>query len=400
MHTKSFDEPTVTLTDGPGWRVFVESGDCCASVSDARAAEIGLYGSLPPSVIRGEKPHPDVTPPPPSSRTWHVESVLDWLRMTAPGFVATEILAWARHRFGEPTEERGFSFYRNAHVFPGGLVVLTGHSTGDSVMVELGGDALSIHDPEARRDLARDLVTLGFTCTRLDVAQDFKGDHVDLVERVEQWCRGGHLCGAKSWAPVHTFNARGDRKQSMVTIGGRGSSGSGRYVRCYDKGLELKGPPNIHHRWEAEFSGDCAHAVLLDLINDYLPGEWHVRAAERALGAVDFRAGDVHQTLDRRPRLSFWAGLLDGLAVRIVRAKRSFTTGAAKLTWLRRTVMPTLMGIADQADVHLLDLFRELTSGVSDLNARRAYNRPSVMEAAELVHDVVHSRRRCSPSAA
>lgn len=337
------------LAAGWGWGVQAGDDEAVSAVRQpAGAGRTAAAASPAPDVTQGAKPHG-------TSRLYG----FDWIRFTGKLDDQELVERWAANRFGaEFTDQHGFSFYERCRTYKGGAKVLTDHDSGNSVMVELSGDALELHTPEDRLQLVRELVGLGLKATRLDIAIDTTGKDVGLIEAVTAACQRGELCGARSWKPITEYNHRGEVDSFGVNLGRRGNDGSGRYVRIYDKGLETgESKQGRWVRWEAEFTGSVAAQVAAEL-------HWTDRPLEvmtgHALGAVDFRGGEHHQSLSRRPRASWWTVFKGGReGLRFTKVRR-LSNLRGRVTWLKESVGLALAGMAHATGQEVMDVCREL----------------------------------------
>jgi len=136
---------------------------------------------------------------------------------------------------------------------------------------------------------------IGVTCSRIDIATDF---HDGVAEGLI-----GELiddAGQELGAGFRAWEARQPRRGAefvgdAINIGKRGKDGSGRYVRCYDKGLEQGTMPRGKHvRYETEYANEAAQQVYMALIGASGPRR---ALAEFALGGIAM----VHRAkFDRR----------------------------------------------------------------------------------------------------
>jgi DNA relaxase NicK len=221
------------------------------------------------------------------------------------------------------------------------------------IVLELPGSFLAPVPGADRVELMRQLRLMGFKPTRLDLAIDWRGVGIQLIEAMRRACEAGELCGARRWKPHREFSGRrvvGDG----VSVGKRGGDGSGRYLRAYDKGLETGTVSEGGWvRVELELADDCA-AQAADVLCE--AGQWEAAAVELVLGAVDFRevTGDKH--LAKRPRAAWWAAVLDGVeGVRVV-ASRSAAKLQTYAAWLKRAVFRPLQSHADELGMSLREV--------------------------------------------
>ena len=289
---------------------------------------------------------------------------IDWIRVvTLPGTpnetdvgAAQRARAWLEERFG-PRDHggRGKDLYKFGEYWENGVQLLWKHkSAGPSIIVP--GSVLSELDWEQQLHFLQDIL-IGRRCTRLDIAVDFIEHDVALIDEIRRGCleplrRGqtdssgkplSELVGATRVTPQEEWNA-GACVRYGVNLGRRGSDGSGRYVRCYDKGLESgEEPIGKWERFEAEFSKGCAQDVALAILLAGRPDEALREAFELACSAVDFREVRVRTRgksvgqmvyAKERPRAAWWEKIRGvGVRARPVRERKK----------------PTLDGVSENA---------------------------------------------------
>lgn len=348
------------LTRGMGWTNWVREDDAIEAdpMRGEAAAEANARRRLngPPSVLRGAKHE--------GEEGWIVEGI-HCLRMTGPEDVLPKLMEWVVKEWGDGCNERpGMSFFARSLRWEAGPIVQMEHNTMSLCMVIIEGKVLEQFTPEERVQMLRELIELGMKASRIDLALDLVGEHVELVERVEDAIRDGELCGPRRWKPNHEYNRHQVRLRSEVTMGRRGKEGSGRYVRVYDKGLEQGEEANRRHRWELECNGYVA-AEVATLVA--FAGEWEQRVREIALGAVDFRIGTARRALAERPRAAWWAILVDGIETLRVTVPRRTPSLDSTAAWFRQQVFPTLLAISE--------VMGDLGEAVSLLGAGRVTRR-------------------------
>lgn len=341
----------------------------------AGATVAGRCDSSPPPVARGANPHCGV----------------DWLRLMGEKSSLRDVHAVVSEYFGAGEECKGLFGLNRGLGFAAGQVRLfwDDGEAGERGGLDVSGGGLALLSADARVLFLRRVLECGMHCTRLDAALDLvaklPGDEVHLVEAVTEACEAGELVGARVFVRRRdVVDVRGvlELAGQSVSIGRRGKLGSGRYVRCYDKGLETgDAPANRWHRWEVEFSGECAAKVAGDLVGSE---DWGQTLRAYALGAVDFRAVTGARDSCRRPRVDWWAEVItlfqhrDDAVVR-VRVGSRCRNYERSVRWLNRCVAPVLRTFAYKAGVS----FQEIASGVMDPRGRLGGNGLVVFEFEE-----------------
>lgn len=308
---------------------------------------------------------------------------LDWMRATFPESRLDEVTEWACRRFGNDFEDQmGFGWYSCSRRWPGGLAVGYGQKgNGATCCVELTGSVLGRFTAMDRVEMVRELLELGAKFTRLDVAIDQKGEVVRLVELVGTACFRGKLCGARTWRPDVSFGPGGECTGQTIYIGKRGKEGSGRYVRCYDKGLESgESPANTHHRWEAEFSAEVAHQVAVGLSRADDPAHF---CAQVALGAVTFKDGESRRSWSERPDCHWWAQFKAGVRGVRFTAEKRLATLAGRVAWLKSAAARQVAAMAQITGSSMSLVWREIIGqGFTSAEMARTLKTAGVVEYA------------------
>jgi len=286
----------------------------------------------PLSVIRGAECQVSVT--------------VDWFNGASPSIGSLLLVV---HRFNELwgawRDCKGKHGYGRGQRWMSGAEVWYTPVNGEGqagMCVSLNGDALGSIAWDDRLDLLAFLIE-HVVCTRLDLAVDYRGERVRIIEEATASADRGELCRCRVHKPVV------EKRDNEVTayglnLGRRGKAGSGRYVRTYDKGLETgECPRGQWVRWEAELSKKVADSAVRRVLAADDPAR-EIRAI--ALGCVDFRmvTGDAH--LDRRPRARWFLDLVqDARPVRVA-AVRPAPSADRRQQWLRRCVYRSLQAMA------------------------------------------------------
>ena len=281
---------------------------------------------------------------------------LDWITVTGPGVLRGPGREWLISRFGSArTRVSGRKFYACGDKWASGAVLLFEHNSSDSCCIEFDGNTLAAMSADERIDVLRSLMSLGFRVTRLDVALDFVGCGLALGVRAVDSCERGELCGAKVYSTYIERTGAG-LKGHTVYLGRRGKNGSGRLTRIYDKGLERRSAPaGEWERWETVFSDDCAIEAAALLVES---DDWVATARALSLGAHDFRRVVPGETaISRRPRVEWFARIVEGVAVLRVRKTEKSSPDLERVArWLRTAVAPSLAAMGDKVGVSMADV--------------------------------------------
>jgi hypothetical protein len=249
--------------------------------------------------------------------------------------------------FGEFEDGKGGMYLSSSRVW-GSVRLFFDHDPDGKqyCVLEVPGSSLGLLCEADRLRLLRECLALGCRATRLDVAVDVRGSGLSIIERMQASCRAKELCGARRFEPKEVMGQRGLVAWGC-NIGQRGKDGSGRYVRCYDKGLETKtAPVGRWVRYEVEFSDDCASQAALCLGDCGDVASADSRMVELALGAVEFREANGSRSLARRAVASWWAAFVAGVrGVRLVAARVAATLSGYS-RWLGDGVWRGLSALA------------------------------------------------------
>lgn len=323
-------------------------------------------------------------------------SCIDWCRLVGPMSSFREADRLLRAAFGEPTEGRGRHFYAKKRRYEGGAELwYESLQDRDDCVVDLSGAVLGALEQWESWQLLLALKRAGcWRCTRIDLAIDFRADNVELVQAVEAACERGELTGAKV-ASVMVEKVAGCVRNAMVRIGKRGKTGSGRFGRAYDKGLETKTEPgNKWHRLEIEYSGDLANQAFAMLVQAESKREtcvemqgvprcasWQEQARAMVLGSFDFREVTGSRELKRRPRAAWWASVVAASETLRLKAKKRVLASLDRTAeWVRKSVAPTVWSMADRTGRSPFQVLLDLVGDVAEV---RRVLRPSVFQYAE-----------------
>lgn len=291
---------------------------------------------------------------------------IDWFRAVGPSCEAERITAKFDELFGPADYGPGRFGLRMGRHWPGGAMLALdiggdGKQAAPHCVVELPGSFLAPMTLDERLGIMRFLLASDdWKCTRLDIANDYHGSGITIIPDLIASCMRGELSGAKVFEPHQKYrmeHGQPELAMDMVTFGTRGKNGSGRYVRCYDKGLESKKNPRGEWiRWEAEFSKAVAQAVAVAI----LEADHFVQVARGyALGCVDFRLANGKRKRDR-PVLAWWLDVLgDTVPMRQTMPRRT-PDAESWAQWMRTAVLPSLHVFSDALDLDVADFIELL----------------------------------------
>lgn len=200
--------------------------------------------------------------------------------------------------------------------------------------------------------------SMGGKCTRIDI---FFDDYQRLIEVTElaKLARRGDFSKFISWH-IKESGYRSDGKRgklgddgtqikrkagltySEVSFGSRGSTGSGKYLRIYDKLLESGGKFDCI-RWEVEFSQRKAQEVFMVLAGT--SGDMDIFATICGAligGCINFVHRNGDRNIGRLDVYEFWDLITKSLGKLTIRIEKKKNTLTGVIEWTERQVAPSL----------------------------------------------------------
>lgn len=241
--------------------------------------------------------------------------------------------------------------------------------TAGRIAVEIPGKALESVDTWYIGSFCVALQNHGFQASRIDLYFD---DHRRLItpRRLHKTIVEEDVFSDEQVLPdvshfriiEHKFRAKSGVGVIFdeVAFGRRGSKGSGKYMRFYDKSLESGGENNAC-RWELELSGQKARSAFDEIVRAFKKsGGGNSKSIDAMTdviggiigGSIDFlkrteRAGD--KNLCRLTRYHFWSLILEGI-------------GKAKLA--TRIVVKTIEGAREWVGKQVTGILQMLTTAL------------------------------------
>lgn len=287
---------------------------------------------------------------------------IDWLRLSGPASKAPEVIAHLASRLGEPKDGPGRYFLHRSVRWDGASGVCFDEEHAHCV-VELGGSVLARLSMRERVELLAWLACHHFKGCRIDIALDLTPSGAGFIKALHEESERGALCRVRTWR-MHVGRSSGRINNEGIEFGRRGSMGSGRFVRVYDKGLEQGTEPRGKWvRWESEYAGDCAAQVCLTIAEVVEGGgDWEACVRSFALGGMEFRepSATAHGSLQRRRMCEWFAELVAAVGNVAVRAVRVRTHFEGFRRWLKRSVEPSLVTMSRESGMPLEQVLRFL----------------------------------------
>lgn len=265
-----------------------------------------------------------------------VERVFALAEFLAGHFGNPEIVQWGRFR------------YDCACVFGSGVMIYFDSSEERATKVHRGraclcvpGSALDIlSGAELHQFLKRLVGDFWLKGTRVDVSWDDYKRRVQVADvAIAAWA--GNFSGFKNWREDKRCT-RSSVKGHCLTFGERGERGGGKALRVYDKRLESNGEKDCI-RWEVEFSGEKARAVLLQF--GFAPSVEVLGGMIGALvgGCIRFvERSEGGKNIERLSVLPWWEGIVSMLGSIRLRGMARGEDFERSQEWVAASVSKTL----------------------------------------------------------
>ena len=281
-----------------------------------------------------------------------------WLRNSFNFKVLATIRAMVGSFFGESEiSYNGILRYTNRYVWQSGVSLCFDENPEvrqkahrDRITLDIPGSACQELTAPDLLLLIQYIRELGGKCTRIDV---FFDDYSRTVELEDLWS----VVDNHDYSPfrIASKNTTLDRTKKQdagltydaVTFGRRGSKGSGKYLRVYDKNIESNGEENCM-RWEIEFTQHYAEKVFNILAG--ADGNLEVFAiACGALigGSINFIHRNGDKNLNRLELYDWWKIITEKLGKLSVRIAKKKNTLTGMIEWTERQFAPTLAVISN-----------------------------------------------------
>jgi hypothetical protein len=208
---------------------------------------------------------------------------------------------------------KGLHWYERTYWWESKAVVAWSEGRPEA-WLSVNGQTMALLELEEQMGLIRELDELGAVGSRMDPAADDYSHVLLRMSDVHQAAEAGFYVGCKRYDARRPWkNRQGDLEGDTAYFGRRGSDGSGRYVRFYDKRLESKGRVDCI-RYEVEASQEYARALFASLASSHSPESFLRKIAEFLGGAIDFRLRKgCEKNIKRLQRCAWWQVIVDRL---------------------------------------------------------------------------------------
>ena len=335
----------------------------------------------PPHVQRGL--NSQMSPTDPSGAQYPQSDCvgIHWLRGTVPQREFDEVVQYLAMFFGDETEHFEWGAlpkYDRSIRWPNSMS-LNFHSsqeradrlTDGGMTIEMPGGAVESLDIEVFHSFMKGLVRWGFKCGRLDA---FFDDFERLIAPRELYptvyevgLYGQELrrefTGFLTLAPEQKAGGRRPKAlganrgltSDVLRFGKRGSDGSGKSLRVYDKRLETEGGRNCI-RWELELCKHRSQKAYEALLHTTL-AEWPKIIGMMIGGCIDFRhrpvdeAGNLLKAGDknwsRLERFDWWQRIIDKLGELPIQNPHTPKQVERSAEWFEQQVSGTLQMLSE-----------------------------------------------------
>jgi DNA relaxase NicK len=191
------------------------------------------------------------------------------------------------------------------------------------------------------KDLAR---LKDWSASRVDLcADDFEKAVTPKMARLQ--ANKGNFSGFKRHGWVEQWLS-GKTLGATHSFGMRGSKGSGKYLRIYDKWLESDGEIDSV-RWELELSGKMAKTAFAYLAGCDNPEDYVGKIAKYIGGSISFVHRTGEKNLERLKVVGWWAKIVRELGSAKLTVKRTKPGLEKSKEWFEHAVSKKLSMLAE-----------------------------------------------------
>jgi len=272
-----------------------------------------------------------------------LECGIDWIAGTVEQIQLTGVMAFLCQTFSDEFVEQrnGIHFYTRSYRSALGILVASEPPGGTRTdcYISIPAGVLGSLSPRKVQILMKQLYEVyGFRCSRLDLKID---DYTKTVTPSKAW-EAFNNDGISGFKSGH-FHSSGKSRKALgetVELGRRGSKGSGKFLRIYDKFAESKGAMDCM-RIELELSGDYSRNILPYLAT--IPfeefGHWIVNII---CSSVTFVKRSENGRLRDSQMLDWWAFIAEGREKITLCRERIMSSIQASERWIHNQVAPTI----------------------------------------------------------
>lgn len=303
---------------------------------------------------------------------------LDWLSGTFNQANFDEVKQFLETAFADSfvQKEKGIGYYSRSWRSTCGAV-LGSHPYGENprtdAYLSLPASVLGLLPLHEQQKVFAGLCALGVRSSRLDMRIDCYGEEFTLTQ-VEEAAQAGNFGGFQSFRCIQSGNgrlariSRGLGVGRTIEFGRRGKSGSGKFIRIYDKAIESAGKIDAI-RIELELSGERSSDCFSILAQS--PVEcWGQLIAGWIKDAIKFVDRSVSERVDRCPMLPWWEALLGAFERLSLSVHKPEPVLEKVKRWVKKQVAPSLSMVLEYCHRTGEDWFEWIGEIIADGDAR------------------------------
>ena len=287
---------------------------------------------------------------------------LDWYRCTMPRKYLNSLIELCENVFNSPIERRvnnngdniGSRFYRCTYRSSDGLSIssenrmLPESSPKQHLLLDVPAQVLNQISEEHKHVFLGRLQEMSAKTTRIDLRIDDYAKQL-LIEGLYEDVRRGNFTGFRSFGLHVSGRVSSAVLGQTLSFGARGKSGTGKYLRIYDKEVESKGKEKCL-RLELELSKDRAQQFV-DALTMVEFSQYQEIISATIFGAIKFVKRESSGRLDRAKEREYWQQFKE----RVYQAARTTVLTEFKLTLEKKvpTIASKMKWLEDQVSTTL-----------------------------------------------
>lgn len=273
---------------------------------------------------------------------------VDWLQGTIPFEKFGEFQSYMNEMCGDNPEFYKYglmSYQASAEWYPFNIKIAWDLDRSNRkrhngrFLLVLSGTSLQCFPPVSLYRFMRDLsLKFWFKCSRIDLCFD---DYEKIIHplEVKHFANMGLYKGFQKHTPFEERKRTGELTNEGLSFGVRG--GGGKYLRCYNKGLQTDGEIDAI-RWEVEFSKGKADQIYFDLAMSLSLEDFATKIGLFIGGSIDFAERYDSGKFNPNDRLAFWEQILHHLGAAVMRTPTKEGSIEKTQEWIETSVSPSL----------------------------------------------------------
>jgi len=270
-----------------------------------------------------------------------------WLRISSPRQYLKQLRAYCDIYFGESVEnDRGYNSFDVRYYWPNGVSLSYDSNWEKSeskhhglVSLDVPGAVLDDMEPESCRMFFLGLRKYDAKATRLDIYFD-DSQRLITPSKLQKLIKKNDFTGFRKGGNIQ-INKSGRMIHDEADFGARGKSGSGKYLRIYDKALESDGSKDVI-RYEIELTKEHANKAF-DLLSQMGSVESLAQVCgELVVGAISFVKRTGEKNIGRLKVYKFWKQIKKRLGSVVIRIPIKHTTIEAMFKFIEKQAIRTI----------------------------------------------------------